>query len=161
MTNKKEDSMDAVLKPARKDVENLLEMFEFFLTERQLDKSIEALGESVRDMRLIIGRLLVDHFLSLSTKAESKFCSSLASMLADRAEALPGDGEDQEYVDYCIAEILTAFEYAEEIKLAYSDDPVLQKMLAMDIPVLRPFDYGIRGRMKLVSVDKRRKIHTP
>ena len=159
MIKKKNNSMDVVLKPAKKDIENLLEMFEFFLTERQLDKSIEALGESVRDMRLIIGRLLVDHFLPLNAKTESKFCSALASMLADRAAALPSEVDDQEYIDYCIAEILTAFEYAEEIKLAYQDDPVLQKMLAMDIPVLRPFDYGIRGRMKLVNVDKRRKIH--
>jgi len=152
--------MDEILKPVKKDVENLLGMFEFFLTERQLGKSIEALGESVRDMRLIIGRLLVDYFLSLNTKAESKFCSVLVKMLSDLADSIPGENNDGEYVDYCIAEILTAFEYAKEIKLAYSDDPVLQKMLAMDIPVLRPFDYGIRGRIKLVNVDKKRKIHS-
>lgn len=145
------------LQPAEREVRNLLEMFEFFLTERQLGKPIEALGEAVRDLRLIIGRLLADHFMGLSSRQGEKFCTALAAMLADRAEALPAErGDDRRYSDYCIGEILTAFEYAEEIKEAYPRDRIQQKILAQGIPILRPFDYGLRGKLKLVPTRKKK-----
>ena len=147
------------LRPAKKDVQNLLDMFEFFLTERQLGKPIEELGESVRDMRLIIGRLLADHFLGLEDEEETRFCSALALMLADRCQAVPMEGdEDRKYVDYCIAEILTCFEQAQEIKAAYPDDPVFQKILALDVPILRPFDYGLRDKLRLIKSGKKRRV---
>jgi len=152
-----EKKIKAPLRPVESEVRNLLDMFEFFLTERQLSKPIDALGESVKDMRIIVGRLLVDHFLSLTPAAETRFCASLADMLADRAAELPADREeDRNYNAYCIGEILTTFEYAQEIKSAYPGDPILQKMLALDIPIMRPFDYGLRGKLKLVPGKKKR-----
>ncbi|MFH0800750.1 MAG: hypothetical protein V2A66_11320 [Pseudomonadota bacterium] len=152
--------MNSSLLPVEDEVKNLLDMFEFFLAERHLDKSIGALGDSVRDMRLIIGRLLSDHFMKLPPEGEAKFCSSLASMLADRAETLPFDSDgDREYVDYCIGEILTSFEYAQEVKEECPEDPVLQKILALDIPILRPFNYGMRDRLSLVKAKKKRKVY--
>ncbi len=152
-------SANESMRSAKKDMQALLEMFEFFLTERQLGKPIETLGESVRDMRIIIGRLLVDHFLRLEREEEERFCSALASMLADRAAELPVEEEvDQEYCDYCVGEILTAFEYAQEIKGAYPSDSVMQKILALDIPILRPFDYGMRGKMKLVPAEAKKRV---
>jgi hypothetical protein len=151
--------IETSLRQAKKEVRNLLDMFEFFLTERQLGRPIEALGESVHDMRLIIGRLLADHFLGLSAEEETRFCSALALMLADRCQALPVEGEeDRRYCDYCIAEILTCFEQAQEIKAAYPDDPVFQKILALDIPILRPFDYGLRDKLRLVKTGKKRRV---
>lgn len=152
--------MDVALLPAESDIRNLLDMFEFFLTERHLGKSIEVLGDIVRDMRLIVGRILVDHFLKLKADDEAKFCSALATMLADRCAELPADSsEEQAYQDYCIGEILVSFEYAQEIKEAYQDDQILQKILALDIPILRPFDYGLQGKLKIIEKQKRRKFH--
>jgi len=152
--------MNVHLIPVEHEVTHLLEMFEFFLTERHLAKPVDRLGESVRDLRIIIGRLLSDYFMNLKASEEGKFCSALASQLADRAASLPFDEtEDREYADYCIGEILTSFEYAQEIKEAYPDDTVLQKILALDIPILRPFDYGMRGRMTLVKSQKAKKVY--
>jgi hypothetical protein len=149
--------MHVTLRPAENEVRNLLEMFEFFLGERQLGKPIDALGEAVKDMRLIIGRILVDHFLSLPPAQEAKFTAALAAMLADRAATLPAErGDDRDYSDYCIGEILTTFEYAQEIKAAFPEDRILQKMMALDIPILRPFDYGLRGKLKLIPTKKRK-----
>lgn len=157
---KKDKAMNASLLPVEDEVRNLLEMFEFFLTERHLGKPVDDLGESVRDLRLIVGRLLADHFMALPAKEEAKFCSALAAMLADRAASLPLDHEgDTEYIDYCIGEILTGFEYAQEIKAAYPDDSVLQKILALDIPILRPFDYGLKGRLALVKPKKKKRVY--
>lgn len=148
------------LKPVEIDVKSLLEMFEFFLTERHLCKSIEALGRCIRDMRIIIGRVVVDHFLRLSTAEEERFIEALATMLADRSAALPFDDDDGgKYYDYCIEQILLGFEYAQEIKESYSDDPVLQKILSLDIPILRPFDYGLKGKLKLVNQKKKKRVY--
>ncbi len=150
----------AALIPVKSEVKNLLTMFDFFLTQRQLGKSIEVLGEAVRDMRLIIGRLLIDHFLGLPLDDGDNFCKALATMLADRCELLPEEKQvEQEYCQYCVSEVLTVFEYAMEIKKEFADDPIFQKMLALDIPILRPFDYGLRGTLKVVEAHKKRKVH--
>lgn len=152
------DKMHSTLVPVKNEVKNLLTMFDFFITQRQLGKSIEVLNEGVRDMRLIIGRLLIDHFLGLSLEDGESFCHALATMLADRCEQLSNDKEE-EYCSYCVGEILTVFEYALEIKKEFADDPILQKMLALDIPILRPFDYGLRGTLKVVEAHKKRRVH--
>lgn len=134
------------------EVKNLLEMFEFYLTERQLQKPISVLGEAVRDIRIIVQRLLTDHFLKLSAEDESRFCSALATMLAERTTKLPSvSEEDRNYFDYLISEILTCFEWAQEIKSEFPDDPTTQKILLVDIPLLRPFDYGIRSKIHVVA----------
>lgn len=160
MADKKSKIAQPLL-PVEEETRHLLDMFEFYLTERHLSKPIDNLGEAVRDMRIIIGRILVDHFLGLCVEEEEKFCSALADMLADRASDLPIEGGiEEEYLDYCIGEMLTAFEYAQEIKRTFSDDSVLQKILALDIPILRPFDYGLQGKLKVIPTEKRKKIHS-
>jgi len=156
----KNKKIKGALLPVESEVKHLLDMFEFFLTERHLEKSIDVLGESVKDMRILIGRILVDHFLDLDTEGEQNFCQALADMLADRSSSLPVDGGvEQTYQDYCIGEILTSFEYAQEIKESYPDDTVLQKILALDIPILRPFDYGLQGKLKVVPKQRKKMYH--
>lgn len=146
--------------PVRNEIKNLITMFEFFMTQRELGKPVNVLAESVRDMRVIIGRLLEEHFMNLTPTAGERFCKSLVTLLADAAVALLEEGEgDDDYIRYCIGEILTPFEYAKEIKKRYAEDPLLQKMLSTDIPVLRPFDYGIRGKLRVITPQKKRRVH--
>ncbi len=146
--------------PVQAEIGNLLTMFDFYLAQRELRKSIEELHESVRDMRLIIGRLLMDHFLGLTRDEGQRFCAAIAEMLADRCVALAKKNpDDEEYYRYCVGEILTCFEYAMEIKREFADDPIFQKMLALDIPILRPFDYGLRGSLKVLHPTKLHKVH--
>jgi hypothetical protein len=134
------------------EVKNLLEMFEFYLTERQLGKSVDVLASAVRDLRIIIQRLLLDYFINLSPDEESRFCTALASLLASRSTKLPKvTDEDKKYFDYCIGEILTCFQWAQEIKSEFPDDYPTQKTLLLDIPLLRPFDYGIRSKIMVVK----------
>ncbi len=148
------------LKPVQAEVKNLLTMFDFYLSQRKLGKRIEDLSEAVRDMRLIIGRLLIDHLLVLNLEEGEQFCKALATMLTDCCERISEeDSPEDEYCNYCVGEILTAFEYAMEIKKEFEEDMVLQKMLALDIPILRPFDYGLRNSLKVITPQKRRRIH--
>jgi len=140
------------------EIKNLLEMFEFYLTQRQLQKPIAILSEAIRDLRIIIGRLLTEHFLNLSEGEEAQFCSALARLLAERCANLPGASEeDRKYLDYIIGEILTCFEWAQEIKAEFPNDSDTQKALMVDIPLLRPFDYGLRLKIHVVS--PKRKGH--
>lgn len=150
----------SAIAPVKTEIRNLLTMFEFFMTQRQLGKPISVLAESVHDMRLILGRLLLDHFMGLTPAASERFCKALASMLADACASLEEElTTDGEYCRYCIGEILTPFEYAQEIKKQFANDSILQKMLSMDIPILRPFDYGMRGKLRVLTPQKRRRVH--
>ncbi len=145
---KKTEKMTAV----NGEVKNLMEMFEFYLMERQLDKPIETLGVALRDIRIIMQRILLQHFIHLPPEEESRFCLALAKMLASRCAELPNvTSKDREYFDYCIGEVLGCFEWAQEIKAEYPDDKVVQETFILDIPLLRPFDYGLRKKMHDVN----------
>lgn len=152
--------MKKSLEPVKKEISNLLEMFEFFLTERQLGRPVDKLGDCVRDLRIILGRLLLDHFMEIPKKTDREFCSNLATMLAERAGTLPTEKADGvQYIKYCISEIIACFELASEIKTQYKNDAVFQKILALDIPILRPFDYGLRAKLSVVKGKKKKVMH--
>ncbi|MFA5812877.1 MAG: hypothetical protein WC956_11210, partial [bacterium] len=99
--------MHESLMPVQAEIANLLTMFDFFLSQRQLGKPIEVLSDSVRDLRLILGRLLMDHFLGLTRDNGEQFCKAMAEMLADRCVSLfERNPDDEEYCRYCVGEIL-------------------------------------------------------
>lgn len=154
----KRERLLKVLGPVEEEVYNLLDMFEFFLVERQLRKPIEVLADSVRDLRIIIQQILMEHFQFIPFKDAEPFMKALAQALAKRSAHIPTDGSgDRKYVDYCIGEIITAFEWAAEIKREFPDDEISQKILSLDIPVLRPFDYGLRSKIRLVRAPKKKR----
>lgn len=158
MKQRKREKLPKILKPVDEEIYNLLEMFEFYLMERRLGKPIEILADSVRDLRIIIHQILLEHFLSLAPARMDRFMKSLATALAKRSTRIPAENRaDKRYVDYFIGEILVSFEWAQEIKREFTHDEISQRILALDIPVLRPFDYGLRSKIRLVAAPKRRK----
>ena len=157
MKQRQKEKLAKILEPVGEEVYNLLEMFEYFLMERALGKPIEVLADSVRDLRIIIQQLLLERYLYLPFKDTERFMKALAAVLAKRATRVPLEGrEDKKYIDYCIGEIITCFEWAQEIKKEFPEDEVTQRILALDIPVLRPFDYGLRSKIHLVKPPKRK-----
>ena len=157
MTEKRE-KLPKILSQDASGIYNLLDMFEFFIVERQLAKPIDDLAEAVRDLRIIIQRLLLEYVMSLTAAKTDRFAAALAVVLAKRAAAIPAQSaEDKKYAKYCIGEIITAFEWAVEIKKQFPRDPEAQRILALDIPVLRPFDYGLRTKIRLVRPPKRKR----
>ncbi len=146
------NKLPKILEPVHEEVFNLLDMFEFYLDERAFNKPIEILADSVRDLRIIVQQLLLEHFLRLGGAEAERFIKALAVVLAKRSAKVPVENrEDKKYMQYCIGEVLTAFEWAQEIKKEYPDDPSTQRILALDIPVLRPFDYGLKSKIRLVK----------
>jgi len=158
MKPRKKEKLVKILKPIEEDVFNLLDMFEFYLMERRLEKPIEILADSIRDMRIIVQRILMEYFLETKKKDEDKFIKALAAVLAKRSMRIPYDSRaDKKYIDYCVGEMITAFEWAAEIKKEYPNNPDIQRILAVDIPVLRPFDYGLRAKIRLVPPPRKKR----
>lgn len=154
----KREKLPKILSQEAAGIYNLLDMFEFFLVERQLGKPIDDLAEAVRDLRIIIQRLLLEYVMQLTTGKTDRFAQALAAALAKRVATIPGQkAEDKKYAKYCIGEIITAFEWAVEIKKQFPRDAEAQRILALDIPVLRPFDYGLRTKIRLVKAPRRKR----
>ena len=143
-------TVEAAFLSIEEEIKHLLDMFEFYLVERSFGKPVETLGETVASLRTILGRLVADHFLKLDAEREPHFCATLSAMLSERAATLPSSDTDRSHVDYVIEEILTAFEWAQEIKAEFPHDPVMQRIVSFDVPILRPFDYDLRSRLRLV-----------
>jgi len=96
--------------------------------------------------------------IKLTPSKADKFATKLAVVLAKRADSIPAQSrEDRKYAKYCIGEIITVFEWSVEIKRQFPRDAEAQRILALDIPVLRPFDYGLRTKIRLVKPPKRRR----
>lgn len=152
---KKETQLPATLKKVDREIESLMELFEYYLTERKLSRPIETLQEIIRDLRVIVGRILTSHFIHLSLHDEDVFCRELASLLAKKGVSIKFQDEtDEKHCNYLIKEILTSFEWAQEIKKELPDDAVMQEVLVIDIPVLRPFNYAIKNKQNVVEKKK-------
>lgn len=152
MKQKLKPVVDASLMSAEDDMRHLLEMFEFYLNERHLGRPVSILHAIMQDVRLLLGRLLTDYFLQLSPEREAHFCATLATLLSERAEALVWMNErDRDYVDYMVSEMLMPFEWAQEIKAECPHDKLLQRLIAVDVPLLDSFDFRLREQLRLVS----------
>ncbi|PIR24913.1 MAG: hypothetical protein COX62_04885 [Deltaproteobacteria bacterium CG_4_10_14_0_2_um_filter_43_8] len=138
-----EEATGESFKTIEADALSLLDLFEFYLVERDLGKPVLLLQEVVSDLRIVINRILLRCFFRLPQSLEVNFCTQLAILLTERAELRPSySPETTKYVDYVISEILLPFEYAQEIKAEHPDNVKLQRLYAEDIPILRPFHYG-------------------
>lgn len=122
-----------------------------YLQARLAKEAITTLNEIIRNLRIVLQQVLIDYFLTLPLPKAREFRFALGDQLHNVCNELKRGGgysvADQEHHQYCVREILACFEWAEQIKEEIPDDPVTQRILAVDIPILRPFDYGlIKGK---------------
>jgi hypothetical protein len=137
--------------PVAAEYKNLLSEFELFLTQRRIGRPVSELQTTVQNMRILIGKIITRHFVSLPPQEELEFTEILTDGLTGICQDLSkGDKSELKYYDYCIAEILLCFEWAQQIK-AEAGDLVTQKIMLQDIPILRPFDYGLRAQFRVIS----------
>lgn len=133
--------------PIHHEMGRMVDEVRCYLKARLERQAISALNESIRNLRIVVQQLLTDHFLALPLPKAKEFRFALADQLSSVCSELRNhDGcqpEDEEHHRYCIREVLVCFEWAEQIKEEVPDDPITQKILAVDIPILRPFDYGV------------------
>lgn len=145
-------ALDVGMITVEEDVRHLLEIFEFYLSERHLGRPVSILQSIVQDMRILLGRLLTEYFLQLTEEREAHFCAILTTLLSERAELLPWMNEkERDYIDYVLAELLMPFEWAQEVKAECPHDKLLQRLIAVDIPLLDSFEFRLRDKIRLVA----------
>ena len=140
-----------IIVPVLGEYKKLLSEFELFLTQRRLGHAVAELHQTIQNIRILLGKMISRHFVSLPPEEELAFTEVLTEDLTSICEEMPkSDENDLKYFDYCIAEILLCFEWAQQIK-AEAQDLVTQKIMLQDIPLLRPFDYGLRAQFRLIT----------
>ena len=123
-----------------------------YLEARTEKEPMQILNEHIRELRICLQHAITHIVLPLTLDKAREFRLALAdqlSTLCDERRGNVGSGEHHHY-DYCLHQIISCFEWTEQIKEEVPDDPITQQILAVDIPILRPFDYGLG---KLVEKD--------
>ncbi|MDO8527690.1 MAG: hypothetical protein Q7T03_08395 [Deltaproteobacteria bacterium] len=122
----------------------VIDLLRHYFKRRLQKESIQNLNLVVHDLRILLHKVIIDHFLHLSLVDAKQFRLGLADQLNNVCGELYGgcSVEDEDHHRYCIREVMACFEWAEQIKEEIPDDLVTQKILAVDIPILRPFDYS-------------------
>lgn len=107
-------------------------------------ENISALNETIRELRILLQVILTDSFLSLPLPKAKEFRLALGDQLGSLCKELSPRCASSElnHHHYCTQEILACFEWAEQIKEEIPDDVLTQRVLVIDIPILRPFHYG-------------------
>ncbi len=136
--------------PLPQEMSRFLETFELFITQRKLNKPVVELHQTLHELRMQLIGIITKNFLTIPSEDEARFCRFLADELTKVCKEFPQDEQDRDYYDYCIAEILLCFEWVQQIKQECAGDLITQKVMLQDLPILRPFDYGLRGQMRLV-----------
>jgi hypothetical protein len=137
------------------EVTRFFETFELFITQRKLNKPVTELHQTLHEMRMQLIGIIARSFLTIPASDEAGFCRAFADGLAGICREFPQTEQDQDYYDYCIAEILLCFEWVQQIKQECTGDLITQKVMLQDLPILRPFDYGLREQMRLLKTATR------
>lgn len=108
-------------------------------------QDVAVLSEIIRELRILLQAVLTDSFLSLPLPRAKEFRFALQDHLSNACNTLGSrcSKTDMDHHFYCMQEVLTCFEWAEQIKSEIPDDLLTQRVLAVDIPILRPFHYGL------------------
>ncbi len=129
--------------PIQQDIAQIVGLVRRYFQDRLTHESIASLSLVIHDLRIVLQRVLIDYYLHLPLDEERRFRGALSDQLIGGINQVYAgrDSEDREHRQYCLQEILACFEWAEQIKNEVPDDSVTQKILAIDIPILRPFRY--------------------
>lgn len=130
---------------SKPEVDRIVEHVRRYWRSRLDEGDMAVLSETIRQLRVILQETLTGSFLSLTLSKAREFRFALSDELFNAGNDLKGQcaQNDHNHHRYCIQEILACFEWAEQIKEEIPDDVLTQRILAVDIPILRPFDYNL------------------
>lgn len=135
------------------EMRKIVDMVCRYFEARLKKEALSILNETIRSLRVSLQTMLTDHYLALPLPKAREFRYALSDQLLNMCEDIHNQhhcsSQDKNHHHYCVKEILSCFEWAEQIKAEIPDDVITQRVLALDIPILRPFDYGIgKGQLK-------------
>lgn len=114
-------------------------------TQHTRHEPIPQRNQTVRQLRMITTQLLQDaagHGISAMQELREAMGKELHDM-SRIGRARCGSPAEEEHLAYCLREIQLAFEMAEQIIAEYPTEPEIAKILIHDLPIFRPFDYGM------------------
>ena len=139
----------------KEELEVILDSLREFLINKDQNKPLEELHEIIRNLRISLHEFVINHYMPLSLQEGETFQSALADQLVNLCMEMNDGDEKDPYHDYCIEEIMACFSWAQQIKEEVPHDLITQKVLAVDIPILRPFDYGVKQSKKAPTLRKK------
>lgn len=148
-------------KPIHQEIRKVLDLVGNYFDHRLQKQPLQTLNLAVHDLRIVLHRVIMDRFLPLPLHQAREFRAALVDQLmgvCGQYHAKCGDPEEKEHCHVFVKQIALSFELAEQIMEEIPHDPVTQRILAVDIPILRPFDYGI-GTAGKIAQQKPGKNH--
>ena len=139
--------------PAQQEMRKVLDLVGRYFSHRLQGQPLQVLNGLVHDLRIILHQMILDRFLPLPLPQAREFRSALVDQLMGvYGQYYPkcDKVEDREHCHNFIRQIVLCFELAEQIMEELPHDPVTQRILAVDIPILRPFDYGTGATTKAI-----------
>lgn len=126
----------------KEEIQEVRRQVRHFLEERHRRRDVTHLNTMIRNLRISVQGLLLNYFIHMGLEESERFCNAFHDQLLGAC----GEAKDadHEYHQYYVQAIMTTFEWAHQIKSEIHDDPVTQRVLIIDIPILRPFDYGLK-----------------
>jgi hypothetical protein len=126
------------------NLHNLFDAVSLLLTQYRLHVALLDRQRTIRQVRSLIAAAIHD-FLESAPKDLRALRETISAGLAKQEKsASRQDAMHEEYIKYCLREIALAFELADQIYSEFRHKPEVAKTLISDLPILRPFDYGIR-----------------
>lgn len=127
------------------EMERVVAQVRGYWRSRLNGEEVTALSESIRQLRVLLQETLTGAFLALTLPKAREFRFALSDELTNACNEFKNQcqPDDHQHHAYCVKEIVACFEWAEQIKAEIPDDILTQRILAVDIPILRPFDYGV------------------
>lgn len=139
--------------PKQQEMQRVVICARRYLESRLNGTPVSILNGLVREMRVQLHKVLTEHFLALTLEKAREFRVALHDHLSSLMGEMNGhrkcSQQDIDHHSYCTQEILACFIWAEQIKAEVPEDLVTQRVLAVDIPILRPFDYGRKGHKSI------------
>lgn len=123
------------------------DLMQRYFISRSQQRELDFLNEIIRELRVLVQEVLTERFLPLPLPEARNYRFALADRLYSLCKDINGScpsEHEQNHYRYCVQQLMTCFEWAEQIKEEIPDDPVTQKILVVDIPILRPFCYDFK-----------------
>lgn len=134
----------------KSDLEHLGDLLSYFILQRERARPVPSLKRTIRDLRMLLFRIIINYYLPLSPLKDEQFFDELAEFLTGIQDEMCEEGVDLKYCDYCIDKILSSFEYAGKIKYG-TRAKLTKKELASNLAILSHFSLNLRPLIRLVE----------
>ncbi len=141
------------------DIARLGDLISYLLIQRRLGKPVVALHRILSDVRRLILRMTATYYTPLPRDHESWFIQEIIDYLGDIREDIICEGFEEDYSDYCIREVISAFEHAAQLKYGLRRDPDRPADFEKE-KILESFDLNLRPSFRLVKSDSTRTIRS-